>query len=211
MFLHLPLTEIIGYLASILVAVSLMMSSILRLRIINLIGAVFFTVYGFIISAYPVVAVNGFIAVVDAYFLLNILTAKEYFDVLKVDKESEYIKYFLDFHKKDIKKFMPAFSFKLSNNSIMFFILRNSVPAGLVCAEYSAGDSMFINLDYAIPGYRDLKTGKYAFKNIFKENNIKKIFSSPGNRRHEQYLKKMGFKSAQLSGKENIYCLEIKE
>ena len=33
------MAEIIGYIASVLVAISLMMSSILRLRIINLVGA----------------------------------------------------------------------------------------------------------------------------------------------------------------------------
>lgn len=210
MLLHLQPAEIIGYLASILIAVSLMMSSILRLRVINLSGSIFFTIYGLIITAYPVALVNGFIVAVDLYYLINILASKEYFNVLEIGKDSDYLKYFLEFHKNDIKKYMPSFSFNLNQNSLLFFILRNSVPAGLVCAEYSAGNNLFIQLDYVIPGYRDFKTGKYAFNKIFKEKNIKKIFSNPGNRKHEQYLKKMGFKSALLAEKENVYCLEIK-
>ena len=208
MFSHLQTTELIGYLASILVAVSLMMSAIVRLRIINLIGAVCFTIYGLIISAYPVVFVNGFITLVDVYFLINILAAKEYFNVLEVSKESDYLKYFLEFHKSDIKQFVPSFSFNLNENSLSLFILRNSVPAGLVCAEYKSQDDLFISLDYAIPGYRDFKTGKYAFNKIFKEKNLKKIYSEPGNKKHEEYLKKMGFKLTGFSdGK--VYCLDI--
>ena len=46
--------EMVGYLGSVLVAVSLMMKSLWRLRIINLVGASFFTVYGLLIGALPV-------------------------------------------------------------------------------------------------------------------------------------------------------------
>jgi hypothetical protein len=61
--------EMLGYLASVFVAVSLTMRSLPRLRVINLIGALLFTAYGLIISAYPVAVVNAFIAVVNIYYL----------------------------------------------------------------------------------------------------------------------------------------------
>ena len=53
--------QIIGYTGSVLVAVSLMMSNIVRLRWINLFGAGTFAIYGLLINAYPVFALNGFI------------------------------------------------------------------------------------------------------------------------------------------------------
>ena len=61
--------EMLGYLASVFVAVSLTMRSLTKLRVINLIGALLFTVYGLIISAYPVAVVNGFIVLVNIYYL----------------------------------------------------------------------------------------------------------------------------------------------
>ena len=61
--------EIIGYAGSLLVAVSLMMSSLVRLRWINLGGALAFAVYGWLVGAYPVLAVNGFIVLVNVYYL----------------------------------------------------------------------------------------------------------------------------------------------
>ena len=61
------ITEIVGYIGSALVAISLMMSNIWKLRWINLVGALFFVLYGLIVKVHPVVAVNAFIAVVDAY------------------------------------------------------------------------------------------------------------------------------------------------
>jgi hypothetical protein len=61
--------ELLGYLASILIAISLMMRSLNKLRIINLVGSLLFTVYGSIIGAYPVAVLNAFIVLVNVYYL----------------------------------------------------------------------------------------------------------------------------------------------
>ena len=47
--------ELIGYLGSALIVVSLAMSSIIRLRIVNLAGAVVFSFYGVLIGSIPVI------------------------------------------------------------------------------------------------------------------------------------------------------------
>ena len=205
---NINLIEVIGYLASVLVAISLMMSSIVKLRIINLIGSLIFTFYGIIISAYPVALVNGFIVIVNVYYLIEIFSAKEYFDILEVEPNSEYLKYFLSFHQKEIKKFVPNFSFDTNDNTRVIFVLRNSVPAGLVCAKNIDINTVFVNLDYVIPGYRDFKIGKYVYQKFFKENNIRKIFTYPGNNTHNKYLRKMGFVKTVLNSQE-AFLLEL--
>ncbi|MEW6508169.1 MAG: hypothetical protein AB1432_10535 [Bacteroidota bacterium] len=204
------LVELIGYSASVLVAVSLMMSSIVKLRIINLFGAAIFSTYGFLIGSYPVGILNGFITLVDIYYLSEIFFKKgnEYFRVLEVNATSEYLKYFLNYYEKDIKKFIPSFSFKPCESCHVMFVLRNAVPAGLVISEYSYDDSIRIRLDYAIPGYRDFKMGKYVFNEIFKHKKVKNIYTDPGNEKHESYLKKIGFEKTELNGN-TIYHLKI--
>ncbi|MGI2853722.1 YgjV family protein [Shewanella algae] len=64
--------EWVGYLASVLVAISLMMSNIKKLRWWNLLGAVLFVAYGMAIGAYPVALVNFFIALIDIYYLIRL-------------------------------------------------------------------------------------------------------------------------------------------
>ena len=75
--------EIIGYVASVLVAISLMMRSVLKLRVINLIGAAVFTLYGLLIGAYPVAVVNFVIALIDLYYLREFVPTKDYFSLPK--------------------------------------------------------------------------------------------------------------------------------
>jgi hypothetical protein len=198
--------EWLGYFASALVAISLMMSGIVKLRIINLIGAILLSGYGFIIHAYPVFAVNAIICLVDLYYLWDILKAEEFFNILEASHDSDYMTYFVQFHFKEIIKYMPNFTFKVSEATTAFFILRNSIPAGLIIAEKGEDDSYYIKLDFVIPGYRDLKIGKYVYKNIFTKKNAKKIYSDPGNKKHDDYLRKMGFEKIELSG-QPVFCL----
>lgn len=203
--------EIIGYIASVLIAVSLMMRSILRLRMINLVGAVFFTVYGLVIRAYPVAAVNFFIVLIDLYYLYQMLSTREFFRLLEVRPDSEYLRYFLNFYEKDIRQFQPAFQFEPGVPQLAFFILRNLVPAGLLIGELrNDGQDLYVKLDYAIPGYRDLKIGRFLYQDHsgdFLSRGIRNIYTEAGAPKHARYLQQMGFQATA----DGAYCLTLKE
>ena len=63
--------EWFGYAASVVVAISLTMSSIVKLRWLNLAGAAMFSTYGFIIGALPVGFLNLFIVVINVVHLVR--------------------------------------------------------------------------------------------------------------------------------------------
>ena len=125
----------VGYLGSALVVTSLAMRSIVRLRIVGLAGALTFTVYGVLITAWPVVLTNAVILLIHSHFLREILIAKEYFRVLEVRQESQYLKYFLESHRDEIQSIWSGFSFQPSPRLLTLFVLRDLVPAGLFIAE----------------------------------------------------------------------------
>ena len=204
--------EIIGYLGSLLVAISLTMRSILKLRIVNLIGAAFFTVYGLLIQAYPVAAMNFFIVLIDIYYLYQMLSTREFFHLLEIRPDSEYLRAFIDYYAKDIQRFQPNFTFNPSGNMLVLFVLRNMVPAGLVLGEVRGGDCLYVQLDYAIPGYRDLKTARFVYQDkvsVLRERGIRKIFTEPGAPAHARYLERMGFQPETDPSGEIQYCLNI--
>ena len=70
MLLGITITELVGYAASIALIISFMMKNINTLRIINSLGAIFFVVYGIMLStSYPIIITNGFILMVNIYYL----------------------------------------------------------------------------------------------------------------------------------------------
>lgn len=188
--------EIIGYIASVLIAVSLMMSSVIKLRLINLIGAATFAVYGVLIGSIPVALMNGFIVLINIYFLYNMMGNKEYFKILKVKSSSQYLRYFIDFYSDEMQNVRPD----INEKTVGFFVLRDMVPAGLLLGEFDEKGIFTIYLDFVIPNYRDFKIGRYLFeeqKNYFREMGVTKFQTDPGDEDHQQYLNKMGFKAEQ--------------
>lgn len=112
--------EFVGYAASALIAVSLLMVSVLRLRIINLAGAICFVIYGIAIGAVPLVIANGFITVVNVYHILRILrTRPSSFRYVQASRERrEEIREFIRHYRADIVKYYPDFAVDLADRAL---------------------------------------------------------------------------------------------
>jgi hypothetical protein len=194
-----PVLELIGYLASALVAVSLMMRSVLRLRVLNLFGAATFAVYGVLIGAIPVAVVNVLIVLINVYYLRQMLASREFFRLLEVRPESDYLRAFLDHHRDEIARFVPGFRHDAGSDHLIFFVLRDLVPAGVFIGERGPAGTLRVLLDFVTPQYRDFRTGRYVFRDqddFFRTQGIRAIESEAGNPTHEAYLRRMGFAPA---------------
>lgn len=196
-FIH----EIIGYAASLLIAISMMLSSVLFLRFVNLTGAALFTIYGLLIGAYPVAVLNGLIVFVNGWHIARMLRAAEYFHLLRVRSDSDYLDYFLNFHGDDIRRSFPDFDFDFATRAeqMKLLVLRDCVPAGLFIADEAPGGVLNVQLDYAIPRYRDLKVGKFLFVDqatFFRDHGVREIVIKPRTAQLGEYLAKIGFQPA---------------
>ena len=69
--------ELVGYLASLLIAISLMMTDIFKLRIINSLGYLMFVIYGLNVKAYPVAFANVIIILINIYNIYKLKGVKE--------------------------------------------------------------------------------------------------------------------------------------
>ena len=186
--------EWLGYVASLIVLVSLLMSSVKRLRWINLIGSLVFAVYGFLISALPVALMNLGIVMINAYYLFQMYAKKDYFKLMLVS-DLTYFNVFIENYEKDMKAFM-TFDEALDNPSLeRVFMLRNASPAGVLVGKRNES-TLEILVDYVTPTYRDFKMGQFLYQDqvsFFKDQGITKLVSKPGSEKHQMYLKRMGF------------------
>lgn len=200
--------EILGYIASLTVLISLLMSSIVKLRWINLLGSAIFSTYGFLIGSLPVGFMNLCTCMINIYYLVKIYNSKEQFKILPLDGDSQYLKHFLDFYKSDISKFNGNYLVDKTKNNFNFFVLRDLVPAGIFSSSKYDESTLNISLDFVIPEYRDFKIGSFIYeenKNYFLNNGFKRFICFTSNNEQMQYLIKMGFKS---TTENNQTCFE---
>lgn len=189
--------EWVGYIASVIIAISLAVSSIVKFRWLNLVGALAFSIYGFLIGAIPVGVLNGIIALVDVYYLFQIYGRKDVFETLEIRPENYYLIRFLEYHNEEIQKFFPGFEYKPDMNTVSFFILRNMAVAGLFLAHREEGNVLKVGLDYVIPEYRDFKNGKYVYLRLrdrFIKAGFTKVITEGNSIEYIKYLEKLGFK-----------------
>ncbi len=201
--IDLDMIEWVGYAASLIILVSLLMRSLKRLRIVNTCGALIFAVYGLLIGSFPVFLMNAGIALINLYYLRQFFAAKEYFTILPVAKNEDYAKALIDFHKGEIERFMDMSEDMLENSDFRFLILRNMVPAGLFLARERDAKTLEVMLDYATPPYRDFKTGAHIFEKErarFRKKGYERFLAFAKSGTHERYLKRMGFEAASTDG-----------
>lgn len=193
-----PWLQFLGYGASILIATSLLMQSIVRLRVINLAGAAAFSLYGFLIGAYPVGILNLMTATINAVQLIRLQRRTEIFRILDIRPNAPYLHYFLDFQGDDIRRFFPTFRYDPQEGEgkrLALLVLRDLVPAGVLIGVIQ-GKRLEVELDYVVPQYRDLKVGRFLFSDeadYFRRLGIREIVSVADTTAHAQYLKRIGF------------------
>ena len=204
--------EWLGYIASLLVLLSMLMNSILKLRVVNLIGSSLFAVYGLIINAIPVFIVNGTIALINVYYLVKFFFAStDVFKSLEVRGNSYYLREFLKFYNDDIKKYFPHFTYEPEKNRYSFFVLRNMNVAGIFMAREMSPGVLLVTLDYTIPAYRDFKVGKFVYNDYAKKfltDGYTKIIAFPSVPKHNKYLHKMGFVREQM-GEQSVFVKRL--
>ena len=188
--------EWVGYVASVIIVVSMMMNSIVKFRWINLCGATLFSTYGFLIGAIPVGILNSVIVLVDIYYLVLMYSKKETFEILEINASSKYLPRFIEFHRNRIEKYCPEFSFQPNADMVSFFILRDMSIAGLFIAHRENGNVLNVELDYVLPEYKDFKNGKYVYYSLrtkFIEAGFTSAKAEGNNQNYFKYLKKLGF------------------
>ncbi len=194
--------EILGYAASLLVALSLSMKSVARLRALNLLGALVFAVYGWLLDVYPVMVVNAYIAVINIVFLLKMQPGRsEAFELLAIaSPDNRYLRRFLDFHAGDIRRFFPRFSLDELSDPVVVFILRDMLPVGLVIGRHTGQGTFTVDLDYVIPSHRDFRCAEYFYRSwqtVLDRAEVVRFLARAEVEVHRKYLRKMGFKPAE--------------
>ncbi len=188
--------EGIGYAASLIILVSMLMTNVYRLRQINLAGALLFSLYGYLIQAWPVVVMNLMIAGVDIWILLQMMRYYAYFDLAPASTiGTDYLRRFFLFHERELMRHAPGLTFEELVDAQTSILFRNMLPVGLFSYRQKGPDADIL-IDFMIAEYRDYKAGRYLYKTkrmYFKEQGIKRFHAVARHPAQPKYFLHNGF------------------
>lgn len=186
--------EMVGYLGSALVLISMTMSSVVRLRIINMIGSAIFAAYAVVIQSYPTAFMNGCLVLINLYNLVKMTRKDKHYDLIEEKADGAFITYFWKYYQKDILKYFPDLdSFREEQGEKVYVACCDAVPAGFLLGKDRGDGVLEVVADYSTPAYRDCSVGKYLYSRL-SECGVEKLICSAGQvPKHKEYLEKMGF------------------
>lgn len=191
--------ELVGYVASALVVLSLAMTSVVRLRIISLAGSLTFVVYGVLIESVPIILTNGAIAAINVWFLRKefaVGSTRGYdLGASRIRPDSPFLLDFVSYHLHDIRRFQPDFSMPGGPDVFALVLTRDSLPAGLVLGLQRDGE-LRVDLDYVLAPYRDSRLGRWLYgvgADVFRTAGITSLRTTALTDTHRKYLARVGF------------------
>lgn len=191
--------EVVGWIGSAILIISLLQSRLLRLRQLNLVASVLLVTYNLALGVWPMVAMNLAIVAINVWHLVRLVRTRHdpaHYDVVEVVPDDGYLAHVLAHRRADIARFNPDFAWDGTRpGALAFLVLRDDETVGVVLA-HDAGDGVAeIALDYVSPRYRDFTPGEFVFRRsgLFTDRGFRSVVAPRSMRQADAYLADVGF------------------
>lgn len=190
--------EIVGYCGTVMVLVSMLMTSVVKLRLLNACGSVLSAIYAFVTHTWPVLILNVCLLVINTVQIVLLLRKKTVFHLERAQIQDRSLQHFMNYYKDDIGFYFPELK-QMPDRGEVYIVYHDVEPAGILIGDREES-TIRVALDYTTPKYRDCSVASYLF-NQLKEQGITALIARSDTPAHFRYLDKMGF---QLQGKDRI-------
>ncbi len=145
--------EIFGYIGTALVIVSMMMTSVVKLRIINMCGGLISLIYAVCVNAWPVVVLNACLICINFVQTLRQLRGREDLALLAVQGDDPTVRHLLHIWKTDFEKRNPDLNLQEIRERNTHILYVGEEAVGLFIAA-RAGEEDHTDTLYLTPEHR---------------------------------------------------------
>lgn len=185
--------EVIGWIGSGIVVISMMQQRITRLRLVNLVGCLISLVYSIAIGAWPLAGLNAALSVIQIWHLAKLWGTRHderAYQVVTARPTDDVVTHVLARHGEEIGTLFPAFGSAASSTDA-FLVMNQDTVVGLVLATQD-GEVADLDVDFVIPAYRDLTPGEFVFRrsHVWSDEGVRRVRSAVGG---PDYYEGLGF------------------
>lgn len=195
-----PVLELIGWIGSALVVVSLMQARVLRFRVMNLAGSAIATGYNLWIEIWPFAVMNGVISIIDIYWLWRLLRERhdaEAYRVVEVGPDEAWLRHLTGVHGEDIARFYPSYAGGEAG-TWAYVVVRGDETVGMVVLRDAGSGTGEVLLDYVTPRFRDFAPGEFVYRrsDALAATGLHELTVVPDAQQVSDYLARVGFTRA---------------
>lgn len=145
--------EIFGYIGTALVIVSMMMTSVLKLRIINMCGGLISLIYAICIPTWPVVVLNACLISINFVQTVRQLKKKEAVTLIPAGENDATLTHLVNIWKADFEKCNPDCNLEEIREGKTHILYVGERAVGISIAA-NGGEERDANILYLKPAYR---------------------------------------------------------
>lgn len=170
----------------------MLMSSVIKLRVINITGSIISGTYALIIGSFPLALMNICLIIINVYNILKLKKESRKYEIVVGNTQDAFFKYFVNHYSDDIKNYFCDFEAEKVSGDTVYYVFCNEAPVGLFVGN-KKDDQIDIVLDYTVPAYRDCSVAKFLYIAIKKEGINQLEIGNPFEK-HIQFLNKMDYR-----------------
>ncbi|MET0998865.1 MAG: hypothetical protein ABWX73_09145 [Marmoricola sp.] len=196
--------DLIGWLGSALLIVSVMQARLLRFRVLNLLACVVLTGFNAALAIWPMVAMNLALCLINLWHIRKLVTTRhdeDVYVVLEVGPDDEYLRHVLRVHGADILKFQPDLVWDgAATGRSAFLVQRGDETVGVVLVRDDGDGVARVMLDYVTPRYRDFSPGEFVWRrsNVLRGRGFTRVVTPTS--MVDAYYERLGFSRDEASG-----------
>ena len=192
--------ELVGWLGSAVLVISLLQTRVMRFRVLNTVSCLVLIVYNALVGVWPMAAMNVVLVGINVVVIGRLLQHRHddrAYDAVPIGVSEPFLHRLLDRHSADIAAFNPGLPADVTADAEHAFLVSSGdqvVGVVLSRAGAEAGDQQVL-LDYVLPAFRDFTPGEFVFRpdGPFSALGTRRIIASPGMAASEKYLRTVGF------------------
>ena len=186
--------EIFGYVGTVLIIISMLMTSITKLRIFNMCGSVISTTYSIIVGTWPIVVMNICLFIINLFQVVIKKRKMRDLAYIRVDASDTNLQHFIKINENGLKEKYPEYDFKIDTGDDAWLIYQDNLMVAFFVGKTIA-DCFYTKIFYIESEYE--KDTILLFKKRLKECKIRKMHINIGTKGDYFYLSKVGFSESE--------------
>ena len=192
--------EVIGWLGSAVLVISLLQTRVMRFRVLNTVSCFVLIGYNAALGVWPMAAMNVVLVAINVGVMARLLRQRHdphTYEAVPIGVREPFLGQLLARHTTDIRAFNPDLPDDvLSVAEHAFLVSAGDQLVGVVLSRVGLepGEQQVV-LDYVLPAYRDFTPGEFVFRTDgpFAAIGTRQVVASPGMAASERYLRAVGF------------------
>jgi hypothetical protein len=202
---------LLGFISILFFALSYLRMPEFESRLTKFAASILLYAYGCLNMLLPVAILGFLLMLLNVFYIVRYARHGHKLAIYQMN-DNRYLDLLLEKYHHQINRLFPDFFCEAGEPLLRFLILRDTIPAGIFIACRMDEQTLFVELDFVFPLYRNFSIGNFLYRRnqrIFTDLGFTRLQAYATHGHHSRYLRLMGFHQTDKLKDRRIFVKEL--